>query len=340
MTALACAGAVRAQQDELVVDTMYLCDNDLEAQANVVKDNNGQPYALLKIELPLEGAQMEKTATVGDVIQKTGELWVYVTADPDYGATEVVIQHPAYHPLTVVFSDWNLDELKGKCVYRIKVSVPSALLTMANDKLNKLRLKDAQEAYQVIVTDETASASDRIFAEKRLASLPQWMQINENATLYAKRYIKMVKEGVASKDVLINTLDSTVYWYSRLYTVSGVYQARTMSNRFSKILEEMRGTTVVEGTIDLMQKMSSGMWTKKKRRALSKVTVEIRKQLMRDEYTAQVISTDEQGRFSMEIKNSSNVVLVFKCTYDGVLYKSSEIELSDDKYLNVSLKSE
>lgn len=339
IVALACTMPLHAQKDELLVDTMYMDDTDLEAQANIVKDNNGQPYALLKIAIPIEGAVGEKTATVGNIIQKTGELWAYVTADPDYGATEMVIQHPSYYPLTIRFSDWNFDELKGKCVYRIKIGVPSALLTMANSNLNNLRFKEAEDAYRVIVNDETVSASDKIFAEKRLASLPQWMQINENATLYAKRYIKMAKAGEANKKILINTLDSAVYWYSRLYKISGIYQARNISSRFSEILGDMQGTTVLEGTIDLLQQQSTGVWIKKKRRALKGVTVEIQNKLLGDEISTQAIDTDGLGHFCLEIKNGHHVGLVFRYVSDGVVYRSQRIDLSDDKYLNVSLKS-
>ena len=187
---MAYAVIANAQQGELVVDTMYYDATDLEAQANIEYDNNKQPYALIKIEIPLDGVQVEQNATVGKTVHKTGELWAYVTADPDYGATDIVLQHSEFHALRVSFVEWGLDELKGKCVYRIRVSVPSAVVAQANRFYEKLRFGDAQEMYDDIVNNASSSEFDRNFARKRLALLPQLMAANENATLYAKRYKK------------------------------------------------------------------------------------------------------------------------------------------------------
>ena len=300
----------KAQQGELVVDTMFYDASDLEAQANIVYDNNTQPYALLKIEIPLEGVQVEKNATVGKTVQKTGELWAYVTADPDYGATDIVLQHSEYHALRVAFAEWGLDDLKGKCVYRIRVTVPSAVVAQANRFYEKLRFKDAQDMYNDIVNNESSSEFDRNFARKRLAALPQLMTTNENATLYAKRYIKAAQDGEANKNYIICTLESAAYWYNRLYQLSSIGAAKSLADKFGKLLAEKRQTKVLEGSICIMYKHDK-VWVKRKQQKISGVTLE-------DHYgdsdavrTKLQFDTDEQGNFSLEFNGGYNDTLVF-----------------------------
>lgn len=336
---LAYTGVVNAQQGELLVDTMYYDANDLEAQANIVYDNNTQPYALLKIEIPLDGVKVEQNATVGNTVQKTGELWAYVTADPDYGATEIVLQHSEFHALRVSFAEWGLDELKGKCVYRIRVSVPSAVVAQANRFYEKLRFSDAQEMYNDIVNNESSSEFDRNFARKRLAILPQLMTTNENATLYAKRYIKAAQNGEANKNYIICTLDSAAYWYNRLYQLSSIGAAKSLADKFGKILSEKRQTKVLEGSISIMYRKDK-VWVKRKQQKISGVTLE-------DHYgdsdavrTKLQFDTDEQGNFSLEFNGGYNDTLVFSYTDGAKKYKSNEIQHAGDAKLTVVLKEE
>ena len=329
----------KAQQGELVVDTMFYDASDLEAQANIVYDNNTQPYALLKIEIPLEGVQVEKNATVGKTVQKTGELWAYVTADPDYGATDIVLQHSEYHALRVAFAEWGLDDLKGKCVYRIRVTVPSAVVAQANRFYEKLRFKDAQDMYNDIVNNESSSEFDRNFARKRLAALPQLMTTNENATLYAKRYIKAAQDGEANKNYIICTLDSAAYWYNRLYQLSSIGAAKSLADKFGKLLAEKRQTKVLEGSICIMYKHDK-VWVKRKQHKLSGVTLE-------DHYgdsdavrTKLQFDTDEQGNFSLEFNGGYNDTLVFSYSDGAKKYKSTKISHNGDAKLTVVLKEE
>ena len=336
---MAYAVIANAQQGELVVDTMYYDATDLEAQANIEYDNNKQPYALIKIEIPLDGVQVEQNATVGKTVHKTGELWAYVTADPDYGATDIVLQHSEFHALRVSFVEWGLDELKGKCVYRIRVSVPSAVVAQANRFYEKLRFGDAQEMYDDIVNNVSSSEFDRNFARKRLALLPQLMAANENATLYAKRYIKAAQTGEANKNYVICTLDSAAYWYNRLYQLSSIGAAKTLADKFGKLLSEKRQTKVLEGTVSIMYKHEN-VWVKRKQQKISGVTLE-------DHYgdsdavrTKIQFDTDEQGNFSLEFNGGYDDTLVFHYT-DGVKkYKSNEIKHSGDAKLLVVLKED
>lgn len=326
--------SAKAQQGELVVDTMYYDTTDLEAQANIVYDNNNQPYALIKIEIPLENVKIEQNATVGKTVQKTGEVWVYVTADIDYGATNIVIQHSEYHALRVEFSDWGLDEIKGKCVYRLRVSVPSAALAEANRCYDNLRFKDAQDLYAEIVNNESSSEFERKFASIRLTKLPQLMSTNEVATLYAKRYINAVQEGAADKEYILCALDSASYWYKRLYQLSNIGISKTLADKFDSILVDKQQTRVIEGTVFYLQGQQ-GRFIKKS--ANNHKGIIVKHTGKKNEETLSV-DTDDQGKFSIEYKIWKNDKLVFLYNDGTKEYKSDEIKPREDSKIVVYFK--
>ena len=241
--------------------------------------------------------------------------------------------------MRVAFTEWGLDELKGKCVYRIRVSVPSAVVAQANRFYEKLRFKDAQEMYNDIVNNESSSEFDRNFARKRLAALPQLMSTNENATLYAKRYIKAAQDGEANKNYIICTLDSAAYWYNRLYQLSSIGAAKSLADKFGKILSEKRMTKVLEGTVSLMYKHEN-VWVKRKQQKISGVTLEIHYGDSDAVRTKLQFDTDEQGNFSLESKGGYNDTLVFSYSGGGKKYKSTKISHNGDAKLVVVLKEE
>lgn len=295
--------------------------------------------SLIKVLLPLEGAEIKKMNGIISVENHAdkGEYWVW-TCPGDEQPMYIQINHRDYHPLVVKLADYNIIT-EPMSTYHVEVSVPSALLAEAERLYNNIKLNEALNAYKKIVLNDDIKTADKELAQKRIGLIPECMKINENATLFARRYIEMVRNKEASKDVLIENLENAIYWYKRLYEVSGINKARSMSNRFSEILEEKSGTTVVEGTINLMQKISFGVWNKKKHGEIKNITVEITNKMLRDEVRTQIINTDKNGFFTFEIKNGYHVGLTFKCIYDGIKYQSEEIELADDKHLNILLKS-
>lgn len=328
-------------QDELRVDTMYYDSSDLEARANVKSDLNGNPYALIKISLPLSDAVVEKSAVVGPTQTAVGELWAYVTAGDDYGASQITLQHAAYHPLTIKFSDWGIHTIEGKCVYRMVVSVPSASLTQANIAYERLQLTKARGDYKLVLENENASEYDKTFAQRRLSGLPELISINNAATQYAKRYIDLQKSenenGIKKKDI-IQCLDSAIYWYRTLYRFSSIAQAKTLSERFENIRYEIVGSKIIEGAIDIMEKKNRAVWIKRKREKLENVIVKITKKNMLDEEETMIIHTDDNARFRLELKNSFQVILQFEYREEDKRFVSSEIESTEDNKLTITLR--
>ena len=193
--------------------------------------------------------------------------------------------------------------------------------------------------YNDIVNNESSSEFDRNFARKRLAALPQLMTTNENATLYAKRYIKAAQDGEANKNYIICTLDSAAYWYNRLYQLSSIGAAKSLADKFGKLLAEKRQTKVLEGSICIMYKHDK-VWVKRKQQKISGVTLE-------DHYgdsdavrTKLQFDTDEQGNFSLEFNGGYNDTLVFSYSDGAKKYKSTKISHNGDAKLTVVLKEE
>ena len=67
-----------ASAQVLKVLSFRLVANDISAVKYQRLDLNGQPCALIKVGLGVQGAKFPGTEVVGDVKFDTGEYWVYV----------------------------------------------------------------------------------------------------------------------------------------------------------------------------------------------------------------------------------------------------------------------
>lgn len=91
--------------------------SDITARTKPRNDLNGNPAALLKIQIPmLQDALIESNYKVGDQDYTPGEFIVYLAE----GAKKVVIKHPDFEPFTYQFPK----ALKGKTVYTLVLHVP------------------------------------------------------------------------------------------------------------------------------------------------------------------------------------------------------------------------
>ena len=97
----------------LRVISFRLAENDISAVKYQRLDLNGQPSALLKVGLGVQGAKFPGTEVVGDVKFDTGEYWVYVVD----GTKKLKVMHNNYTPLYVDFSDYPEQRLEGGRTY-------------------------------------------------------------------------------------------------------------------------------------------------------------------------------------------------------------------------------
>lgn len=131
------AGAGYAQT--LSVESMTMEPMDLSASLYPRVDRNGVKCALVKVQIPLEGMAFEGNV-MGDVVNKAGEYWVYLTA----GTKFFNIKHRSVRPLMLTFADYKLGPLQAKTTYVLRLSAPASAATATPTQEVTFRLTPPQ----------------------------------------------------------------------------------------------------------------------------------------------------------------------------------------------------
>ena len=107
----------------LMVKSMQMDASDLSARTREIKDVYGAACALVKVQLVVNDAKFEGNI-IGDVVNKTGEYWVYMTD----GSEVLNIKHPNCKNLYVRFADYGIKQgVEGKQTYKLIVSYTSEI---------------------------------------------------------------------------------------------------------------------------------------------------------------------------------------------------------------------
>ena len=137
---------------ELQVRSFRLVANDISAVKYQRLDLNGQPCALIKVGLGVQGAKCPSTEVVGDVKFDTGEYWVYVVD----GTKKLKVMHNNYAPLYIDFSDYPEQRLEGGRTYvLILVGVNSGNADKADQAES---LSSSSAASNALSSDNKSSA--------------------------------------------------------------------------------------------------------------------------------------------------------------------------------------
>ena len=102
-----------ASAQVLRVMSFRLAQNDISAVKYQRLDLNGQPCALIKVGLGVQGAKFPGTEVVGGVKFDTGEYWVYVVD----GTKRLKVMHNDYTPLYIDFTNYPEQRLEGGRTY-------------------------------------------------------------------------------------------------------------------------------------------------------------------------------------------------------------------------------
>lgn len=108
--------SVHAQ--ELTVKSFAEKTNDLAASTYVRKDGNGNPCALVKVQLATAGAQFSPNV-VGNVEYKVNEYWVYLPTINKH----LEVKHPNFLTKDIVFADYGV-KLEPKTTYSLVLAIP------------------------------------------------------------------------------------------------------------------------------------------------------------------------------------------------------------------------
>ena len=106
---------------KLTVDKMEVAPMDLSASTQPRNDRNGNPCALVKVQLATPGASFEGNV-IGDTEFKKGEYWVYMSE----GSYMLNIKHSSFLPLFVNFRDYDIKRVEGKTTYVLTLLMPQA----------------------------------------------------------------------------------------------------------------------------------------------------------------------------------------------------------------------
>lgn len=111
-----------AVTDQLTLAGCELAPKDLTARVKPVNDMNGDPCAMLRIQVPL----LEKLDVKGamTIEHQPGEFLVYVPTS----VRRVQVLHSDFVPLTIDFDALNI-ELEAKRVYRVRLQLPPVYYT-------------------------------------------------------------------------------------------------------------------------------------------------------------------------------------------------------------------
>ena len=127
---IACFLCCNLSAQKLSVESMTALPMDLSASQYERKDLNGQPCALVKVQLVTMGARFEGNV-VGSADYKTNEYWVYMTE----GSYMLSVKHPNFVTLSVNFRDYGISGVQGKATYRLTLLMPQAAGVVQTQKL-------------------------------------------------------------------------------------------------------------------------------------------------------------------------------------------------------------
>ena len=134
---VACFALGHAQELTINSITPSIFDATANSPATERKDLNGELCALIKVQLPLEGAEFLGN-TVGETVNHSGEYWVYVIN----GTRELHLHHKLVKPLVIYFPDFQIKGVEGGVTYIVDLSVPKELWGAAGTSAAPARLME------------------------------------------------------------------------------------------------------------------------------------------------------------------------------------------------------
>jgi len=119
------AGVAVAQ--EATVKRVELNPMDLSGKKYQRLDLNGDPCALVKVQVIADEVQFFGNVIPSGVEHRVGEYWVYMVA----GSRDLRVQSPTFLPLEINFSDYGIKALEPSLTYIVTLSLPASVAATA-----------------------------------------------------------------------------------------------------------------------------------------------------------------------------------------------------------------
>ena len=281
---LCVALGLRAQ--ELTVKRMEVAPMDLSASTQQRNDRNGNPCALVKVQLATAGASFEGNV-IGDAEFKKGEYWVYMSE----GSYMLNVKHASFLPLFVNFRDFDIKEVESKVTYVLTLVMPQSGPVPVDDGMRYLalsvvpansyveidgleqqldgdgtamiRLSQGSHSYRVKATgyaEETGTVqigADKVTKEIRLQSVLAQVRVS-CPTPGAQIYVNDQLKGTSPWS---GTLSAGNYLFeARLSGYRSGRQSETLAERANRQIE-IPALVAITGNLDVSYKpMNAEVW--------------------------------------------------------------------------------
>lgn len=143
---------------ELIVKSMSAAGNDISASQYRVNDLNGQPCALVRVQLATSGASFTGNV-IGTPQFKLGEYWVYMPA----GTKELEVRHNNFVPCHVTFSNYGIKKLESLTTYVLTLLMPQRG-TATSVKTQKLTINYSPANATVLIDSKLYRGKGKIEA--------------------------------------------------------------------------------------------------------------------------------------------------------------------------------
>ena len=130
-----------AAAQKAVVERMEMDPFDLSGKKFQRLDLNGDPCALVKVQVIADGVQFFGNVIPDGAEQRVGEYWVYMVA----GSKELRVQSPVFLPLKLYFPDYGIASLDPSHTYVVTLSLPFLTATVEKPQ-NKPQEKPKETA--------------------------------------------------------------------------------------------------------------------------------------------------------------------------------------------------
>ena len=153
-----------ASAQKLTVEQMTVAGNDISVSQYRVNDLNGQPCALVKVQLATRGAKFAGSV-IGTPEFKNGVYWVYMPA----GVKELEVQHDNFVPCHVTFGDYGIQPLQSLTTYVLTLLMPQGG-TAEPVKLQKLTINYSPANAMVLIDSQPYQGNGRLELELPIGS--------------------------------------------------------------------------------------------------------------------------------------------------------------------------
>lgn len=243
-----------AMAQKAVVERMEMDPFDLSGKKFQRLDLNGDPCALVKVQVIADGVQFFGNVIPDGAEQRVGEYWVYMVA----GSKELRVQSPVFLPLKLYFPDYGITSLDPSHTYVVTLSLPFLTATVEKPQEKPKETATitvspppAQENTATVPTEDVGA--DSVASE---TAATDWLYENFSYKSFTKKKKYGYKDSNTGKVVIKPVYDFVQpFFYSSLRGKDLAYVS--VGGKYGYIDKD--GNMVIEPQFDGADRFSDGL---------------------------------------------------------------------------------